>query len=123
MGSCIKTYIIQFIYDEGNGWAFVNAHSVNQAEQVFKIQTKYKDVRVTGIKETKYYGEEMQLVYEGAVTSKNKSLYDLAILNDINIVKEGTITKVGYTIFRLTRQAQYTGAKPGCDISCAIKYI
>ncbi len=44
MNSCIKTYIVQFIYNEGNGWAFVNAHSVNQAEQVFKTQTRYDSV-------------------------------------------------------------------------------
>lgn len=81
MKDCIKTYIIQFTHKNGNGWAFVNAWSPNQAEQIFKIQTHYIKPKVTGIKETKWYGEEMQLVFEGAVTTNAKTLYDLAVLN------------------------------------------
>lgn len=81
MKDCIKTYIIQFTHKNGNGWAFVNAWSPNQAEQIFKTQTHYIQPKVTGIKETKWYGEEMQLVFEGAVTTNGKTLYDLAILN------------------------------------------
>lgn len=65
----LKTWIIQFIYREGNGWAFVNAFTVSQAETIFKSQTKYEGARVTNIKETKYYGDNIQLVFEGAVTT------------------------------------------------------
>lgn len=65
----LKTYIIQFIYPKGNGWAFVNATMVSQAEKVFYNQTKYEDTKITSIKETKWYGSNIQLVYEGAVTT------------------------------------------------------
>ena len=65
----MKTYILQFMYRDGNGWAFVNATTPNQAEKVFKNQTKYVDARVIAIKETKWYGDSMQLVFEGAVTT------------------------------------------------------
>lgn len=65
----LKTYILQFIYKDGNGWAFVNARTIGQAETVFKNQTKFEGAKVVNIKETKYYGENIQLVYEGAVTT------------------------------------------------------
>lgn len=61
----MKTYILKFIYKEGNGWAIVNAHSPNQAESVFYSQTKFESPKVANITELRYYGEEMQLVYEG----------------------------------------------------------
>lgn len=64
-----KTYILQFIYKDGNGWAFVNAKSVSQAESVFKTQTKYEGAKVTNIKETKWFGNNIQVCYEGAVTT------------------------------------------------------
>lgn len=64
-----KTYIIQFMYPKGNGWAFVNARSVAMAQSVFNTQTRYEDAKVISVKETKWYGTEMQLVYEGAVTT------------------------------------------------------
>jgi len=64
-----KTYILQFIYKEGNGWAFVNAQSPKQAESIFKIQTKYGEAKVTAIKETRWFGNNIQLCYEGAVTT------------------------------------------------------
>ena len=79
MKSCIKTYILQFLCKKGNGWAIVNAYSPNQAEEVFKKQTKYEGVRVTNLHETKYYGEEMQLVFEGSVTTIPSSFYDFSI--------------------------------------------
>lgn len=65
----LKTYMIQFMYKEGNGWALVNATSVKQAEQVFKTQTKYEEAVVISTKEIKYCGNNMQIVFEGAVTT------------------------------------------------------
>lgn len=65
----IRTYILQFIYKDGNGWAIVNARTPNLAESVFKTQTKYEGARVTDIKESRWFGNNMQLVYEGAVTT------------------------------------------------------
>lgn len=63
----LKTYIIQFIFKNGNGWAFVNATSPKEAETVFNQQTKFKGAIVTGVKETKWFGNTMQLVFEGSV--------------------------------------------------------
>lgn len=65
----IRTYILQFIYKDGNGWAIVNARTPNLAESVFKTQTKYEGAKVTDIKESRWFGNNMQLVYEGAVTT------------------------------------------------------
>ena len=65
----LRTYLIQFIYKNSNGWAIVNATTPIEAESVFKQQTKYPDVIVTNIKETKWYGESIQLVFEGSVTT------------------------------------------------------
>lgn len=80
----LKTYILQFIYKDGNGWAFVNAYTVNQAETIFKNQTKYESARVTGIKETKWYGDNMQLVFEGAVTTIANTDVNISIDDIIN---------------------------------------
>lgn len=65
----LKTYILQFTYKDGNGYAIVNATSPTQAEKVFLTQTRYKGATVVNLKESKWYGENMQVVYEGAVTT------------------------------------------------------
>lgn len=65
----LKTYMIQFMYKDGNGWALVNATTVQQAESVFKTQTKYENAVVISTKEIKYCGTNMQIVFEGAVTT------------------------------------------------------
>lgn len=65
----LKAYILQFVYPDGNGWAIINATSVSQAQSIFYNQTKYQDTKITDIKESKWYGNNMQLVYEGAVTT------------------------------------------------------
>lgn len=65
----LKTYMIQFMYKDGNGWALVNAATVKQAESVFKTQTKYENAVVISTKEIKYCGNNMQIVFEGAVTT------------------------------------------------------
>ena len=77
----MKSYILQFTYKDGNGWAVINANSPNQAEQVFKIQTKFEFPNVVSQKEINYFGNEMQLVYEGSVSSLVNNPYDLAIKN------------------------------------------
>ena len=64
-----KTFIVQFIYKDGNGWAFVNAPTATQATDIFKAQTTYVNARVTNVKETKYYGDNIQICFEGAVTT------------------------------------------------------
>ena len=73
IGGPLKTFLLQFIYNEGNGWAIINATTVNQAKSVFEVQTQYKGAQVTDIKETKYFGDNMQLVFEGAVTTMYNS--------------------------------------------------
>ena len=80
----LKTYILQFIYKNGNGWAFINAMTPNQAEAVFKNQTKYEEAQVVNIKETKWYGENIQLVYEGAVTTYTSVNVSLSLSDLIN---------------------------------------
>ncbi|MBQ9391955.1 MAG: collagen-like protein [Lachnospiraceae bacterium] len=77
----MKVYNIQFIYKEGNGWAIINANSPAQAEQVFKVQTKFEKPIITSIKEFNYFGNEMQLVFEGVVSSLAANPYDLAVQN------------------------------------------
>lgn len=67
----VKHYLINFSYKDGNGWAVVNANSVKQASDIFKAQTKYEQPKVLNVKELKYFGEETQLVYEGAVIGTN----------------------------------------------------
>lgn len=73
IGGSLKTFLLQFIYNEGNGWAIINAATVNQAKSVFEVQTQYKGAQVTDIKETRYFGDNMQLVFEGAVTTMYNS--------------------------------------------------
>lgn len=78
----MKTYILEFISKDGNGWAIINANSPNQAESVFYTQTRFESTKVTNIRESRYYGEEMQLVYEGSiVTQITEDLYTLAVEN------------------------------------------
>ena len=84
----LKTYALQFVHKHGNGYALVNAHSPNQAEAIFKTQTKYDDVsEVTQIRELRWCGQEMQSVTEGRIVTYGKSLYDLAVYNGF----EGTL--------------------------------
>ena len=66
----LKIYLLQFKYKDGSGWAIVNATSVKQAERVFKTQTKYKESTVISTKELRYFGNNMQIVFEGAVTTE-----------------------------------------------------
>lgn len=65
----LKTYIIQFIYPNGNGWAFINARNVSEASSVFYRQTRFQNTTITSLKETRWYGENIQLVFEGSVTT------------------------------------------------------
>ena len=83
----LKTWLIQFTYDKGNGWALVNAWTEGQAQQVFYTQTKYLNAHITSLVAKRYLGCEMQLVYEGTVSTMCKTPYDLAVLNGF----EGTL--------------------------------
>ncbi len=89
----LNTYIIQFIYEEGNGWAFVNALSPSQAETVFKTQTRYAGAKVVSTKETKYYGENMQVVFEGAVTTVSNT----SVISNINNLVDAALIKYDFT--------------------------
>lgn len=95
-----KTFIVQFIYQNGNGWAFINAPSVTKATEVFKAQTIYAGAKVTNVKETKYYGTNMQLVFEGSVTTIDKSIDIVSILE-----KQGWIHQVEQIIDEAVRKA------------------
>ena len=81
----IKTYILQYIHSDGNGYALVNANSPSQAESIFFKQTKhrdeYRDIKVVSIQESKWVGQETQLIDEGSVSTYGKSVYDMALLN------------------------------------------
>lgn len=81
----LKTYILQYIYKTGNGYALVNANSPNQAESIFLTQTKYRDkyqdLKVISIQESRWLGQETQLVEEGSVNTSGKNAYDLAVLS------------------------------------------
>lgn len=63
----LKHYLLKFSYNKSNGWAIVNAHTVNQAQSIFKVQTRFNGAKVDTIEELRYYGEEIQLVYEGTL--------------------------------------------------------
>lgn len=76
----LKLYILNFRYNNGNGYALVNANSPNQANAIFKAQTVYTNATVITTKESRWYGEENQLITEGAVTTFGKSVYDIAVL-------------------------------------------
>ena len=76
-----KLYILNFRHNNGNGYALVNANSPNQASAIFKAQTIYTNATIITTKESRWYGEENQLIKEGAVTTLGKSVYDIAVLN------------------------------------------
>lgn len=63
----LRHYLLKFTYNNSTGWAIVNAHTVNQAQSIFKVQTSFNGASVDTIKELKYFGEELQLVYEGTI--------------------------------------------------------
>lgn len=114
----IKTWILQFIYKNGNGWAFVNAYTVNQAESIFKVQTKYEEARVVNIKETKYYGDNMQLVFEGAVTT----MCEATAASDITYLVDTAIKNYDFTsVIESAIDAKFEGTNfeelIGIDIS------
>jgi hypothetical protein len=88
----IRTYVLQFIYKDGNGWAIVNARTPNLAESVFKTQTKYEGARVTDIKESRWFGNNIQLVYEGAVTTVSN-----ADITKIESIVNEAIRKYNFT--------------------------
>ena len=84
----LKTYLIQFTCKNGNGWAIVNAPTVNTAKGVFTNQTRYEEPVVVSVEEKRYYGEEMQLVYEGATTTLRENPYDFAALAKATMTDE-----------------------------------
>lgn len=75
----LKTYIAQYIYNEGNGWAIVNAYHPEQVESVLRNQSKHKGIIVTSFKEVSNFGNTMSIVYEGVVTTQGQTPYDLAV--------------------------------------------
>jgi hypothetical protein len=77
----MHTYIVQFIHEKGNGWAIMCCPSPSYVEQTFKNQTRYVNARITSFREIEYIGNETCLVYEGDVTTYNKSPYDIAVWN------------------------------------------
>lgn len=85
----LKTWVLRFIYPEGNGYALVNARSLHQAESVFLQQTKFKDAQIIGFFEQKFSGNEMQIVCEGSIETVAKSAYDLAVINGF----KGSVTE------------------------------
>lgn len=77
----MHTYIVQFIHEKGNGWAIMCCPSPSYVEQTFKNQTRYVNAKITSFKEIEYFGNETCLIYEGDVTTYNKSPYDIAVWN------------------------------------------
>jgi hypothetical protein len=77
----MHTYIVQFIHEKGNGWAIMCCPSPSYVEQTFKNQTRYVNAKITSFREIEYIGNETCLVYEGDVTTYNKSPYDIAVWN------------------------------------------
>ena len=78
---CLKTYIVQYIHSNGNGWAIINCPSPPFIENILKKQSKMLNVRVVSYSELRYFGEEMGLVYEGCITTIGQSPYDIAVAN------------------------------------------
>ena len=66
---CIRHYLIQFVNTKGNGWAVINATNPKLAEDIFKQQTSFECVKVSTIRELRWFGDEMQLVSEGMATT------------------------------------------------------
>lgn len=77
----MKTYILQFTHSNGNGWAIVNADNPKQASTVFEVNTQYKDTAIISCQEQEAVEENLQIIYEGAITTIGQSPYDLAILD------------------------------------------
>ena len=79
MSNCIELnrYIVVFTHSEGNGWAIVNAMSENGAQKVFKNQTKFTNTKVKGVKELRYFGDNIELVYEGGLNVLERAIPEI----------------------------------------------
>lgn len=77
----MKTYILQFIHNDGNGWAIINANGPAQAIQIFETNSQYKNPKVVNCEEQVHTEDSMQIVYEGSITTLGQTPYDLAVRN------------------------------------------
>lgn len=77
----MHTYIAQFAYDHGNGWAVINSPSPGCIEGTLKRQSRFQNITLTSYKEIEYFGNETSLMCEGGVTTLDKSPYDIAVEN------------------------------------------
>lgn len=77
----MHTYIAQFAYDHGNGWAVINSPSPGYIEGTLKRQSRFQNITLTSCKEIEYFGNETSLMCEGGVTTLDKSPYDIAVEN------------------------------------------
>ena len=61
----VKTWLLNVQHADGDGWAIVNAPTVNLAQGIFLRQTKLNKPKILQLKELKDFGEEWQICYEG----------------------------------------------------------
>lgn len=83
----LKTYLVEFIHKDGNGWAIVNATSPNAIQNMMDSTYRYQGIQIVAIKELKCFGNTEEIVYEGVITTFGKSAYDIAVMNGY----EGTV--------------------------------
>lgn len=75
----MHTYIVQFSYDHGNGYAIVNGKSPQNIEGTLRRQSKYEHITVTSYREIEYFGNDTSLIFEGGITTYGHSAYDIAV--------------------------------------------
>jgi len=63
----VNLYLIEFIHEVGNGWAFVGAPTPAEAQKLFYGQTQFKNTRVQHFKTMPITSGEVGLVYEGGI--------------------------------------------------------
>ena len=71
--TCTKTFLIQFLHKDGNGWAIVNADNVRQACTIFKYKSNLSPTKVVTVKEIKCIDSPLQIVFEGSVCTSPRS--------------------------------------------------
>lgn len=79
MDNCIEVnrYVVVFTHSKGNGWAIVNAMSVDGAQKVFINQTKFINPKIKGVTELRYFGDNVEVVYEGGLNVLEKAIPEI----------------------------------------------
>lgn len=80
----MKTYLANFTYDKGNGYAIVNASKMSDIENILNAQGQWKNIKVTNIIESRLQLQDIgvnNVITSGTISSLFTNAYDLALLN------------------------------------------